>query len=161
MTESVIRHDWKTDEISSLYEIPFADIVYRAQTIHRENFDPNQVQISTLLSIKTGACPEDCAYCPQSAHYSTGLKKERLISLDKVLEAAKVAKEGGASRFCMGAAWRGPNQQDLDQVIDMVKAVKSMGLETCVTLGMLKDGQAEQLKEAGLDFYNHNLDTTC
>lgn len=143
-----------------IFNLPFNEIIYEAQTIHRKNFTPNEVQISTLLSIKTGSCPENCSYCPQSAHYQTGLKKEPLMALDDVLMAAKKAKEAGASRFCMGAAWRGPRDEDLEQVCAMVSEVKKLGLETCVTLGLLKDDQALRLKEAGLDFYNHNIDTS-
>jgi biotin synthase len=147
-------------EIEALLDLPFNDLVYRAQTVHRENFDPNRVQLSTLLSIKTGGCPEDCGYCPQAARYHTGVENENLLELQQVISAAQRAKENGATRFCMGAAWRGPKQRDLDPVVDMVRAVKSLGLETCCTLGMLKEGQAEQLKQAGLDYYNHNLDTS-
>jgi len=146
-------------EIEALFALPFADLMFQAQTVHRANFDPNKVQLSTLLSIKTGGCPEDCGYCPQAARYNTGVENQGLLNLDDVLVAAKAAKAAGASRFCMGAAWRGPKQRDLDPVLDMVRGVKALGLETCATLGMLKDGQAEQLKDAGLDFYNHNLDT--
>ncbi len=145
--------------IEALFALPFADLMFQAQTVHRANFDPNKVQLSTLLSIKTGGCPEDCGYCPQAARYNTGVENQGLLNLDDVLVAAKAAKAAGASRFCMGAAWRGPKQRDLDPVLDMVRGVKALGLETCATLGMLKDGQAEQLKDAGLDFYNHNLDT--
>ena len=150
---------WSVDEIVSLFELPFSDLMHKAQTIHRENFDPNAVQISTLLSIKTGGCSEDCGYCPQAARYHTEVEDEPLMKLEDVLAAAKEAQNGGATRFCMGAAWRGPKQRDLDPVLKMIAEVKAMGLETCATLGMLKDGQAEQLKDAGLDFYNHNLDT--
>lgn len=150
---------WTVAEIVALFELPFSDLIHRAQTVHRENFDPNAVQVSTLLSIKTGGCSEDCGYCPQSARYHTDVENEDLLQLDEVLAAAKVAKENGASRFCMGAAWRGPKQRDLEPVLKMVQEVKAMGLETCATLGMLKEGQAEQLKQAGLDYYNHNLDT--
>jgi len=146
-------------EIEALFALPFADLMFQAQTVHRANFDPNKVQLSTLLSIKTGGCPEDCGYCPQAARYNTGVENQGLLNLDDVLVAAKAAKAAGASRFCMGAAWRGPKQRDLDPVLDMVRGVKALGLETCATLGILKDGQAEQLKDAGLDFYNHNLDT--
>lgn len=148
------------DEIEALLDLPFNDLVHRAQTVHRENFDPNRVQLSTLLSIKTGGCPEDCGYCPQAARHHTGVEDEKLLELEQVISAAQRAKENGATRFCMGAAWRGPKQRDLDPVVDMVRAVKSLGLETCCTLGMLKEGQAEQLKRAGLDYYNHNLDTS-
>ncbi len=146
-------------EALALLDLPFNDLLFRAQTVHRENFDPNRVQRSTLLSIKTGGCSEDCGYCPQSARHPAGVANEPMLALDEVVEAAKAAKENGASRFCMGAAWRGPKQRDLEPVLDMVREVKKLGLETCCTLGMLKDGQAEQLREAGLDYYNHNLDT--
>ncbi len=150
---------WSVAEIVELFELPFSDLIYRAQIVHRENFDPNQVQVSTLLSIKTGGCSEDCGYCPQSARYQTEVENQDLMQLEEVLAAARAAKESGASRFCMGAAWRSPKQRDLEPVLRMVQEVKAMGLETCATLGMLKEGQAEQLKEAGLDYYNHNLDT--
>lgn len=150
---------WSVDEIVALYELPFSDLMYRAQTVHREHFDPNAVQVSTLLSIKTGGCSEDCGYCPQAARYHTDVENEPLMALDDVVAAAQEAKDNGASRFCMGAAWRGPKQRDLEPVLKMIAEVKAMGLETCATLGMLKEGQAEQLKEAGLDYYNHNLDT--
>ncbi|HLA75064.1 MAG TPA: biotin synthase BioB [Gammaproteobacteria bacterium] len=145
--------------IEELFNLPFSDLLFRAQTVHRMHFDPNAVQLSTLLSIKTGGCPEDCGYCPQAARYATGVETQALLPLEAVLEAAQAAKANGARRFCMGAAWRGPKQKDLDAVVEMVKAVRELGLETCATLGMLKEGQAEQLKEAGLDYYNHNLDT--
>ena len=150
---------WSVDDIVALFELPFSDLMYRAQTVHRENFDPNAVQVSTLLSIKTGGCSEDCGYCPQAARYHTEVESEPLMALDDVVAAAKEAKDNGASRFCMGAAWRGPKQRDLEPVLRMIEEVKALGLETCATLGMLKEGQAEQLKEAGLDYYNHNLDT--
>jgi biotin synthase len=150
---------WTVAEIAALFELPFSDLIYRAQVVHRENFDPNTVQVSTLLSIKTGGCSEDCGYCPQAARYHTDVENQDLMQLEEVLAAAKAAKESGASRFCMGAAWRGPKQRDLDPVLKMVAEVKALGLETCATLGMLKEGQAEQLKAAGLDYYNHNLDT--
>ena len=150
---------WRVDEIVALFELPFSDLMHRAQLIHRKNFDPNAVQVSTLLSIKTGGCSEDCGYCPQAARYHTEVEDEPLMKLEDVLAAAKEAQNSGATRFCMGAAWRGPKQRDLDPVLKMIAEVKALGLETCATLGMLKDGQAEQLKEAGLDFYNHNLDT--
>ena len=150
---------WSLDAIEALFNLPFADLVHRAQTLHRENHDPNKVQLSTLLSIKTGGCSEDCGYCPQAARYHTGVENEALMDVAAVVSAAKLAKANGASRFCMGAAWRGPKQRDLDPVLDMVREVKALGLETCCTLGMLKEGQAEQLKTAGLDYYNHNLDT--
>jgi len=150
---------WTVAEIAALFELPFSDLMFRAQTAHREHFDPNAIQVSTLLSIKTGGCSEDCGYCPQSARYHTGVENEELLALDDVVAAARAAKENGASRFCMGAAWRGPKQRDLEPVLKMIEEVKSLGLETCATLGMLKEGQAEQLREAGLDYYNHNLDT--
>ncbi len=155
-----IRHDWKIDEVTAFYNLPFTELIYRAQTIHQQYFTANQVQISTLLSIKTGACPEDCAYCPQSGHYNTQLKKEKLIPLETVIANAKAAKENGATRFCMGAAWRSLPKKELPKVVAMVQAVKALGLETCVTLGMLENEQAHALKEAGLDFYNHNLDSS-
>lgn len=155
-----IRHIWAHEEVQALFDLPFNDLLFKAQTIHRENFDPNQVQVSTLLSIKTGACPEDCKYCPQSGHYNTGLEKERLLQVEKVLEKAREAKSKGSSRFCMGAAWKHPSDKDLPYVLDMVKGVKDLGLETCMTLGKLNSDQAAQLGEAGLDYYNHNLDTS-
>jgi len=145
----------------ALFALPFNDLVNKAHTVHRENFDPNAVQRSTLVSIKTGGCPEDCGYCPQAARYHTGVEAEPLMPIAEVVSAAKRAKEGGATRFCMGAAWRGPKQKDLDPVLDMVREVKALGLETCCTLGLLRDGQAEQLRDAGLDYYNHNLDTSA
>jgi biotin synthase len=151
--------DWTVAEVEALFALPFADLMHRAQSVHREHHNPNKVQLSTLLSIKTGGCPEDCGYCPQAARYHTGVENEAMLDLADVVATAKLAKENGASRFCMGAAWRGPKQRDLDPVLDMVREVKALGLETCCTLGMLKDGQAEQLKQAGLDYYNHNLDT--
>ena len=147
------------DEIEALFNLPFADLIFQAETVHRANHDANKVQLSTLLSIKTGGCAEDCGYCPQAARYHTEVENEEMLDLATVVATAKLAKENGASRFCMGAAWRGPKQRDLDPVLDMVREVKALGLETCCTLGMLKDGQAEQLKNAGLDYYNHNLDT--
>ncbi len=153
------RKRWSVAEVQALFELPFFDLVHRAQMVHRENFDPNAVQRSTLLSIKTGGCSEDCGYCSQSARYDTGLERERLMPIDEVLDNARAAKAKGASRFCMGAAWRGPKDKDLEPVLDMVREVKKLGLQTCVTLGMLKEGQAERLAEAGLDYYNHNLDT--
>jgi biotin synthase len=143
----------------SLYALPLNDLLFEAHTVHREHFDPNRVQRSTLLSVKTGGCPEDCGYCPQAARYHTGVENEELMALDDVVGAARAAKAHGATRFCMGAAWRGPKARDLEPVLDMVREVKALGLETCCTLGMLKDGQAEQLRDAGLDYYNHNLDT--
>lgn len=147
-------------QIVDLYELPFLDLIFQAQTEHRKNHQANAVQLSSLLSIKTGGCPEDCSYCPQSARYDTSVEQDALMPLEKVLEAARLAKEGGAQRFCMGAAWRSPTARQLDAVTEMVEAVKAMGLETCVTLGMLKDGQAQRLRDAGLDYYNHNLDTS-
>jgi biotin synthase len=144
---------------SALYDLPFNDLLHRAHTVHRDHFDANRVQRSTLLSIKTGGCPEDCGYCPQAARYHTGVDNQALLPLDEVVAAARAAKAHGATRFCMGAAWRGPKARDLEPVLEMVREVKSLGLETCCTLGMLKEGQAEQLRDAGLDYYNHNLDT--
>ena len=160
MTAAETRHDWSLDEIRALFALPFNDLVFRAQTVHRENFDANQVQVSTLLSIKTGACAEDCSYCSQSAKYDTGLEREKLLPLDEVIEAAQAAKAKGSSRFCMGAAWRNPTDKNLDKVIEMITAVRDLGMETCVTLGMLTGPQAERLRDAGLDYYNHNLDTS-
>ena len=150
---------WPVAEISALFELPFADLMHRAQSVHRQHFNPNAVQLSTLLSIKTGGCPEDCGYCPQAARYHTGVDNQKLLEVDEVLVAAKLAKANGASRFCMGAAWRGPKDRDLEPVLEMVRGIKALGLEACCTLGMLKDGQADKLKDAGLDYYNHNLDT--
>ena len=155
-----IRHDWTREEIRALFQLPFNELIFRAQSLHRTYFDAREVQISTLLSIKTGGCPEDCAYCPQSARYHTGVKAEKLMALDAVLDEAKAAKDRGASRFCMGAAWREPKDRDLEQVCAMVEGVKALGLETCATLGMLTHDQALKLKRAGLDYYNHNLDTS-
>ncbi|MDJ0833225.1 MAG: biotin synthase BioB [Gammaproteobacteria bacterium] len=160
MTDTSLRHDWSLAEIKALFELPFNDLLFQAQTTHRQHFDPNSVQISSLLSIKTGACPEDCAYCPQSAKYDTELEKERLLPLDEVKQAALNAKNNGATRFCMGAAWRNPTDKNLDKVIEMISVVKDLGLETCVTLGMLTRQQTQRLKQAGLDYYNHNLDTS-
>ncbi|MDW5376861.1 biotin synthase BioB [Halomonas sp. HP20-15] len=154
------RHNWTLEEIEGLFSLPFNDLLFRAQQIHRAHFDASAVQVSTLLSIKTGACPEDCKYCPQSGHYNTGLGKEKLLEIEKVVAQAEAAKLAGASRFCMGAAWRSPRERDLDVVLEMVRQVKALGLETCMTLGMLDGGQAERLAEAGLDYYNHNLDTS-
>ncbi len=155
-----LRHDWTLEEIRALHDLPIPELLYRAQTVHREHNDPNAVQLCTLLSIKTGGCPEDCGYCPQSAHHDTQLAKEDLLDVDSVLAAAKAAKANGSTRFCMGAAWRSPkNGKQFDQVLDMVKGVRELGLETCCTLGMLTDDQAERLAEAGLTAYNHNLDT--
>jgi len=154
------RHDWTRAEVRALFDLPFSELMFRAQSVHRQNFDPGEVQISTLLSIKTGGCSEDCAYCPQSARYDTGVRAEKLMALEAVLAEARAAKSAGASRFCMGAAWREPKDRDLDQVCAMVAGVKALGLETCATLGMLTAPQARRLKEAGLDYYNHNLDTS-
>jgi len=152
---------WTVSAIEALFDLPFNDLLFRAQQVHRENFDANAVQLSTLLSIKTGGCAEDCGYCPQAARYHTGVENQETLSVDAVIAAAQAAREQGATRFCMGAAWRGPKQRDLDKVIAMVKAVRGLGMETCATLGMLKAGQAEQLREAGLDYYNHNIDTAA
>jgi biotin synthase len=159
LRESTTVNRWTVAEIVALYEMPFSDLINQAQTVHRANFDPNAVQVSTLLSIKTGGCSEDCGYCPQAARYHTEVENEPMLPLDEVLKAAQAAKDSGASRFCMGAAWRSPKQKDLEPVLKMIAEVKAMGLETCATLGMLKEGMADQLKEAGLDYYNHNLDT--
>ena len=156
----LLRHDWTREEVRALFALPFPELMFRAAAVHRENFDPAEVQISTLLSIKTGGCPEDCAYCPQSAKFDTGVKAEKLMDIDAVLAEARAAKAGGASRFCMGAAWRAPKDRDLDKVCAMVEGVKSLGMETCVTLGMLTGEQARRLKDCGLDYYNHNLDTS-
>jgi biotin synthase len=155
-----VRHDWTRDEVRALFDLPFPELMFRAQSVHRENFDPAAVQISTLISIKTGGCPEDCGYCPQSAHHDAGVRAEKLMGRDAVLAEARAAKSAGASRFCMGAAWREPKHRDLDQVCEMVEGVKALGLETCATLGMLTAEQALKLKAAGLDYYNHNLDTS-
>jgi biotin synthase len=159
-TRGLVRHDWTRAQVRALFALPFPDLIFEAQRIHRLHFDPCEVQISTLLSIKTGGCPEDCAYCPQSIHYETGVTAEKLMSIDAVLAEARAAKEAGAGRFCMGAAWRSPKDRDLEQVCAMVEGVKSLGLETCATLGMLTEVQARRLKAAGLDYYNHNLDTS-
>lgn len=155
-----IRHDWRLDEGKALFAMPFNDLIFKAQTIHRHTFDPNEIQISSLLSIKTGSCSEDCAYCPQSARFDTGLDSEALMPVAEVLCAAEKAKQQGASRFCMGAAWRSPKDKDVERVVEMVKGVKALGMETCVTLGMLTDQQTQTLKQGGLDYYNHNLDTS-
>ena len=155
-----VRNDWSRDEVLALFGMPFNDLLFQAQTVHRQHFNPNEVQLSTLLSIKTGACPEDCKYCPQSARYDTGLEKEKLMQIEQVIEAAKAAKASGSSRFCMGAAWRSPHDRDIPAIEAMIKEVKSLGLETCMTLGMLSENQADTLSEAGLDYYNHNLDTS-
>ena len=154
------KHDWTIAEIQAIYEQPLMDLLFNAQTIHRQHFDSHSLQASTLLSIKSGSCPEDCAYCPQSAHYKTNTEKHRLMDVASVTEKAKQAKENGASRFCMGAAWRNPPAREFPQIIEMVKAIKELGLETCMTLGKLSQEQAQQLAEAGLDFYNHNIDTS-
>jgi len=161
MTQQVTeRHDWTRAEVEELFARPFNDLLFDAQSIHRRHFDPNRVQISTLLSIKTGACPEDCAYCPQSIHHNTNLERERLLPVDEVVAAAKAARDNGATRFCMGAAWRNPTDRNLERVIEMIQAVQALGMETCVTLGMLRAEQARRLAEAGLDYYNHNLDSS-
>ncbi|MCU0971593.1 MAG: biotin synthase BioB, partial [Gammaproteobacteria bacterium] len=160
MSFPALRHDWPLPEIEGLLDLPLNDLLFRAQSVHRAHFDPNRVQVSTLLSIKTGACPEDCGYCSQSAKHETGLEKERLLPLDEVVAAAQAAKSEGATRFCMGAAWRNPTDRNLDRVVEMVEAVHGLGLETCVTLGMLTGEQASRLAQAGLDYYNHNLDTS-
>lgn len=155
-----IRHDWQLDEVQALYALPFNDLIFNAQSVHRAHFDANEIQISSLLSIKTGSCSEDCGYCPQSARYDSDITPEALMPIDKVLQAAENAKAQGASRFCMGAAWRKPKDKDIERVVEMVQGVKAMGLETCVTLGMLTDEQTQRLKDGGLDYYNHNLDTS-
>lgn len=160
MMSTPVRFDWQREQIAELLNRPFADLLFHAQAMHRQHFDPNQVQVSTLLSIKTGKCPEDCAYCPQSVRYDTELEVEPLMPLEQVIAAARKAKQNGASRFCMGAAWRSPKDKDLDKVIDMVEAVRKEGMETCLTLGMLTEPQTRRLKDAGLDYYNHNLDTS-
>lgn len=155
-----VRHDWTLAQVNTLFALPFSDLLFRAQTIHRHFFDPNQVQISTLLSIKTGACPEDCKYCPQSARYDTGVDSERLMEVEHVIEEAKKAKQNGSTRFCMGAAWKNPKERDMPYLLKMVQGVKALGMETCMTLGMLDAQQAQELAHAGLDYYNHNLDTS-
>lgn len=159
-SDTEIRHNWTVEQVNKLFKLPFNDLMFKAQVAHREHFNPNEVQVSTLLSIKTGACPEDCKYCSQSARYKTDIDKERLMEVEKVLEAAQKAKEQGSTRFCMGAAWRNPKERDMPYVTEMVKGVKALGLETCMTLGMLSEDQANTLQEAGLDYYNHNLDTS-
>jgi biotin synthase len=159
-TVSPVRHNWSAEEVQALFELPFNDLLFKAQTVHRACFNANEVQVSTLLSIKTGACPEDCKYCPQSGHYNTGLEKEKLLEIEKVVAEAKRAKDNGATRFCMGAAWRNPSTKDMPYVLDMVRQVKTLGMETCMTLGMLTGEQASELAAAGLDYYNHNLDTS-
>jgi biotin synthase len=155
-----LRHDWQNHEIEALFKLPFNELLYQAHSVHRQYFDPNAVQVSTLLSIKTGACPEDCKYCSQSGHYNTELDKEKLLAVDKVLTEARSAKANGASRFCMGAAWKHPSQKDFPYVLEMVKGVRALGLETCMTLGKLSKEQTAALAEAGLDYYNHNIDTS-
>ncbi len=157
---SFLRNDWQLDEVKVLYALPFNDLLFKAQTIHREHFDPNEVQVSSLLSIKTGSCSEDCGYCPQSARYDSDLTPEALMPVGDVIKSAQLAKDQGASRFCMGAAWRSPKDKDIERVVEMVQGVKALGMETCVTLGMLTDKQTQSLKEGGLDYYNHNLDTS-
>ena len=159
-TEAQTRHDWPVEEVMAMFNLPLNDLLFKAHTIHRENFDPNHVQVSQLLSIKTGACPEDCTYCPQSSRYDTGLERERLMELERVVAEATAAKETGATRFCMGAAWRSPKNKDIPHLESMIREVKSLGLETCMTLGMLSGEQASKLADAGLDYYNHNLDTS-
>lgn len=156
----LIRHDWHLSEVIELFELSFSDLLFKAQSIHRQFFDPNKIQVSSLISIKTGSCPEDCQYCPQSAHHNTGLKREKLIEIQKVIEEAKSAKAMGVTRFCMGAAWRHPTARDMPYVVEMVKGVKALGMETCMTLGSLSKEQATTLAAAGLDYYNHNLDTS-
>ena len=155
-----VRHDWTVAEVDALLNTPLNDLLFRAHSVHRQHFDPNQVQVSTLLSIKTGACPEDCAYCPQSARYDTQLEKEKLMEVEAVIEKAKAAKAAGSDRFCMGAAWRSPREKDMPYVLAMVKGVKDLGMETCMTLGMLDEDKSARLADAGLDYYNHNLDTS-
>jgi len=158
--ENVVRHDWSRDQVRAVFDQPFNELLFQAQTLHRQYFDPNAVQVSTLLSIKTGGCPEDCNYCPQSVHHDTGLEPEHLMEVEAVVTAAKRARQAGATRFCMGAAWRNPKGRNFERVLEMVSRVQAEGLETCATLGMLDAGQALELKQAGLDYYNHNLDTS-
>ena len=155
-----LRHDWTRQEIRALFDLPFPDLIFRAQSVHRQHFDPAKVQLSTLLSIKTGGCPEDCAYCPQSAQHDTGLKASKLVDTEEVMKAAREARASGSTRFCMGAAWRSPKDRDMDDLCEIVEGVKGLGMETCMTLGMLTRDQAGRLKDAGLDYYNHNLDTS-
>jgi biotin synthase len=157
--KAMVAQRWPVDKVLELFNLPFNDLLFRAQQVHRENFDPQEIELATLLSIKTGGCPEDCGYCPQAARYDTGVKAQKMLELETVLAAARKAKEHGATRFCMGAAWRSPKDRDLEHVEAMVRGVKELGMEACATLGMLEDGQAERLKQAGLDYYNHNLDT--
>lgn len=158
--DAAVRHDWTGEEARALFDLPFADLIFRAQTLHRHYFDANQVQMASLLSVKTGGCPEDCAYCPQAAQYDTGVDAEKLMDVESVLVEAKLAKDAGATRYCMGAAWRSPKDKDLDAICAMIKGVREMGMEACATLGMLSPDQAKRLGNAGLDFYNHNLDTS-
>ncbi len=160
LAPSTLRNDWQLAEVQALFDLPFNDLLFKAQTVHRENFDPNEIQISSLLSIKTGSCSEDCGYCPQSARYDADLTPEALMPVEDVIKSAQLAKDQGASRFCMGAAWRSPKDKDISRVVEMVQGVKALGMETCVTLGMLTDNQTQALKEGGLDYYNHNLDTS-
>ena len=156
---SEIRHDWRREELLALFDLPFPELLFRAASVHRAHFDPAAVQVSTLLSVKTGGCPEDCAYCPQSVHHDTGVEAGKLLDVEAVKAAAAAAREQGATRFCMGAAWRAPKDRDIEKVAELVRSVKALGMEACCTLGMLTDEQARTLKEAGLDYYNHNLDT--
>ena len=158
--DDVLRHDWLRADIEALFDLPFNELMFRAQLVHRRHFDPNEVQMSRLLSIKTGGCPEDCAYCPQSAHHDTAVRAEKLLAVDAILAEARRAKAGGASRFCMGAAWRNPKQRDMDKLVAAIEGVKALGLETCMTLGMLTRDQADRLAGVGLDYYNHNIDTS-
>ncbi|AOF80937.1 biotin synthase [Methyloversatilis sp. RAC08] len=158
-SRSQVPQRWTTEQVEALFALPFSDLMFRAQQVHREHFDPNAIQRSTLLSIKTGGCPEDCGYCPQSVRHDTGVTSQDLLPVEDVLAAARAARDAGATRFCMGAAWRGPKDRDVEAVAEMISAVKGLGLETCATLGMLREGQAETLKKAGLDYYNHNIDT--
>ena len=160
LSANFTRHDWQRKQVADLFALPFNDLLFKAQSVHRQFFDPNKVQVSTLCSIKTGACPEDCKYCPQSVRYDTGLEQQQLMQVNEVIDSAKAAKASGATRFCMGAAWRSPKDRDMTAVTAMVKGVKALGLETCMTLGMLSNEQAQSLAEAGLDYYNHNLDTS-
>ena len=157
---AILKHNWTSEEVAELYQQPFNDLLFQAHSVHRQYFDPNQIQVSTLLSIKTGGCPEDCHYCPQSAHHQTDLEKEKLMAVKKVLAAAQRAKDAGSTRFCMGAAWKHPAKKDMPYLIEMIEGVKQLGLDTCMTLGQLDSEQAEQLARAGLDYYNHNLDTS-
>ncbi|CDK98148.1 biotin synthetase (Biotin synthase) [Magnetospirillum gryphiswaldense MSR-1 v2] len=155
-----LRHDWQAEEVQAFFSMPFMDLMFQAQQVHRANFDANKIQVSRLISIKTGSCPEDCTYCPQSAHYATGLEKEKLMAVEEVVAAARQAKEEGASRFCMGAAWRGPKGDDFEVAVAMIEGVKALGMQTCATFGLLDKWQAQRLKDAGLDYYNHNIDTS-